>query len=137
MIKVGCKVKLDESLIKWYLNDSHECFVGPGGAMNKRQKKRYDNMITTMMALGIKNDILATVTEHHYPNSEVENYRVEVLGYSFNIDKKHLRPDYAMNPYIKQISQKTGRFISIHIGINSFVGFGHNPMDLFIARRQI
>lgn len=88
--KVGDKVRLKESIIKNYLDDGHDSYFPASGKLDKEQKKDYDNMILTMLSLAIDSSIQGTVIAHHHPNTSDENFKVEILGNTFNIDPEHL-----------------------------------------------
>lgn len=89
--KVGDKVRLKESIIKNYLDDGHDSYFPASGILDKEQRKYYDNMILTMLSLAMDSSIEGTIIAHHYPNCSDENFKVEILGRTFNIDPKYLR----------------------------------------------
>lgn len=90
--KIGDKVYLKESVIKWYLSDEgQEAFFPSSGKMDKDQELDHYLSTLVMLNLGIKNDIPGVVVAEHYVGTESENYKVDLLYITFNIEPKDLR----------------------------------------------
>lgn len=90
--KISDEVYLKESVIKWYLsNDGQEAFFPPSGVMSKSDEVEHNKAVTTMLTLGIKNDISGVIIAEHYVGTIYENYKVLILGTTFNIKPKNLR----------------------------------------------
>lgn len=90
--KIGDKVYLKESVIKWYLSDyGQEAFTPPSGKLDKQQELDHDLSTMIMLTLGIKNDIPGVVLAERYLGTTDENFKVLILGKTFNIEPKDLR----------------------------------------------
>jgi hypothetical protein len=88
---LGDKVRPKLSLIRYYLSDEgQEMFYPPSGKLNKEQKKNLERSTKAMLAFAIEPKLYGEVVAHHWPNSTVENYKIEIYGTHFNIEPKNL-----------------------------------------------
>lgn len=90
--KVGDKVTIKPSVVKWYLShDGISCHTKGLLPLDPDQQRRLDNMIVAMWALCAEPNLVGEVLRVHYPGSSIENYRVLIAGYETNIDKRNLK----------------------------------------------
>lgn len=88
--KVGDKVRLKQSLIKWYLSDEGQgIFYPPSGELNERDQLDLDINNTTMLCLAMR-PATGVVVRINHPDSAAMNYRVEILGVPFNVGAEDL-----------------------------------------------
>lgn len=90
-LKVGDKVKLSNSGIKFNLSDNGvSSYYVAGKIETKTQQKALDNMVIVTMLSLMCDDVIGQVIAVNHPGSELENYRVKILKHDCNYDKESL-----------------------------------------------
>lgn len=89
--KIGDKVKLSNRIIKWYLTtEGQDIFFPLSGIQNDHQSRIHDDVTVSMLSLCMKNDMYGEITDHHWPSSRLENFRIYVLGCYINVSPRDL-----------------------------------------------
>lgn len=91
MFKIGDTVRPKLELIKWYLSDEGQNIFWPAsGVLDAHQEYSLDNANIAMLSLLLDKDLSGKIVAHHHPNSTSENFKVEILSTTFNIEPKNL-----------------------------------------------
>jgi hypothetical protein len=88
--KVGEKVFLKKSIIKWHLEKAHDLYFPPSGTLDHEQQKQYDAMVISFLVLSLDPNIVGKVTQINWPHSKELNYKVKILDMESNFEPKNL-----------------------------------------------